>query len=132
MVKTAVHSQTDILMLILFFVILAFRSTAISHVVVQALLLSSSTAVHFAFCFLSVLFYVGSSIRKQYEVLHEQNWFKPLAVCLLIVPRQFFCCSSSLFMLSGNIMWRFCHYLFLISPPFGASRVLHFVTVALA
>ena len=43
-------------------------------------------------------------------------------VFLLFVPRRFLCCSSSMFVLRWFHMWRlFCHYLFLISPLFGAS-----------
>ena len=41
---------------------------------------------------------------------------------LLIVPKLFFCCNSSLFVRLWFNKWRlFCHYLFLISPYLGAS-----------
>ena len=55
----------------------------------------------------------------------------PQVVFLLTVPRRFLCCSSSLFVCQSFHIWRlFCHYLFLISPSFGALGRLFIMTVA--
>ena len=52
-------------------------------------------------------------------------------VFFLTVPRWFLWCSSSLFVRRWFRMWHlFCHYLFLISPSFGALGRLCFVIVA--
>ena len=46
-------------------------------------------------------------------------------VFLLTVPRQFLCCSSSLFLHQWFHMWHLlCHYLFLISPLFGLRKAM--------
>ena len=49
-------------------------------------------------------------------------------VVLLVVPRLYLCCSSSLFVRRWFDMWRlFNHLLFLISSSFGVSERLCFV-----
>ena len=70
------------------------------------------------------IFIIWNCIRIKSEALRKLK-------LLMAVPKLFLCCSFSILLCLWFHMWRvFCHYLFLISPSFGASGGLCFVIVA--